>query len=159
MDPGWIVTGTENSKVFRSICARTSATSPIGMPRNSTGAPGVEPSHRVLEDELIGLRIARRRVKGLGPIGVKGEDRVLLGRRQDQIRRRGLERDTTYKNRQYRLGLHSKTAGRERHVDSARMPEARVRVDVLVIGRLHEHLDGQILAVLVERIGRDLADL
>ena len=38
-----IVTGTENSRVFKSICARTSATSPIGTPRNSTGAPGASP--------------------------------------------------------------------------------------------------------------------
>ena len=46
-----MVTGTENSSVFASICARMSVTSPIGMPRNSTGAPRVKPAHRFLEDQ------------------------------------------------------------------------------------------------------------
>ena len=38
-----IVTGAENSKVFRSICALISETVPIGIPRNSTGAPAASP--------------------------------------------------------------------------------------------------------------------
>ena len=40
-----------------------------------------------------------------------------------------------------------------------RVPKAGVRVDVLVVRRLYEHLDSQILTVLVEFVRRDLAYL
>src|SRR5208337_149969 len=120
---------------------------------------GRESADRFVEDELVGLRITGGWVEGLGPVAEQGEDGVFLGRRQDRISRGRLERDAAYQNRQNRLGLHGETACRERHVDSARVPKAGVQVDVLVVGRLHEHLDGQILAVLVEFVRRDLADL
>ena len=56
----WMVTGTENSRVFTSTCARTAATSPIGTPRNSTGAPGTSPLTDSLKmsSKVCGLRAA-----------------------------------------------------------------------------------------------------
>ena len=50
-------------------------------------------------------------------------------------------------------------AGGQRHVDAAGVPEAGVRRDVLVVGRVDEDLDAQRPAVLVERVRRDLAHL
>ena len=42
-DPAGLSPAAENWNVFKSICARISMTSPIVMPRNSTGAPGASP--------------------------------------------------------------------------------------------------------------------
>src|SRR5208282_6339365 len=67
-----------------------------------------EPSHGILEDQDIGLRIARRRVEGLCAVAEQGEDRILLGWWQDCIGRGRLERDPAYEDRQHRLSLHCK---------------------------------------------------
>src|ERR1700674_906950 len=38
-----------------------------------------KPTDRVLEDELVDLRMARRRIERFGPVAVQGEDGIFLG--------------------------------------------------------------------------------
>ena len=57
---GGCVTGTENSKrLARRTAALMSATSPIGNAAELDRRAGREPAHRLLEDERVGLRVAR----------------------------------------------------------------------------------------------------
>ena len=87
------------------------------------------------------------------------EDGVRVGSRRHAAVERRLERDAADEDRDERLGLHPDAGRVERHVDAARVPEARVGGDVLVVGRTHEDLDRHALPVLVELAGDDLADL
>ncbi len=103
-------------------------------------------------DREVGLlhrRFARREE-------IEHRVRVRRGRRAAVGRR--LERDPADQDRHERLGLHPHPGRVERHVDAARVPEARVGGDVLVEGRAHEDLDRHALPVLVELVADDLAD-
>ena len=139
-----MVTGTENSKVFsvdlranvRDLADRDAAE----LDRRARR----QPAHRLLEDQhdrsadcaAAGLKASVRSPNRVKTVFASAGGRTGIARGR-------LERDAADQDRQHRLGLHAEAARGERHVDPARLPEARVRVDVLVVGRLHEHLDGQ----------------
>ena len=148
----WIVTGTENSKVFKSICARTSATSPIRNAAKLDRRAGRQPPHRVLEDELIGLRISRRRVEGLGPVANRVKTVFSsAGGRTGSV--------AAVSNAMPPIRIDKTdwvcTVRPLAESDTSIPLACQKRVSGLTYwsyGRLHEHLDGQILAVLVERV-------
>jgi hypothetical protein len=128
-----MVTGTENSNVL--------------------------PADRLLEDEEIGLRVTGRQPEGMGPVAEQREHGISLGCGEYRTARRRLERDAANQDGEEGLRLHGEPGRGERQVDAARLPEPRVRGDVLVVGGVHEHLHRERLAIRVERVRRDLADL
>ena len=71
-----MVTGTENSKVFASNCARIVRDLADRDPPELDRRAGREAADRLREDEQVGLRIAGGRLEGLGPVAEQREDRV-----------------------------------------------------------------------------------
>src|SRR5450631_1186223 len=46
----------------------------------------------------------------------------------------------------------------QRNIQSARVPEACVRMNEPIVGRAHERIDVDLLGLLVERVAQDLPD-
>ena len=80
-----IVTGAENSKVCASTCALIVRDLADRDAAELHRRARRQPAHRVLEDQHVGLRIARRRLEGAGAVAEQREDGVRLGRRQHRL--------------------------------------------------------------------------
>ena len=152
-------TGIRNSRSSRSNSTPIDLTSPITMPRKSTGAPGERPRSDWLKYNsmliatavglLHGQRFRRRPArKRCSPAPSGPPHRRAPGRRCRPAARwpaTGCAACTP-------LALSS-------HVEAAGMPEARVDADELVVGRVDEHAQRDAAAVAIELVGRDLAHL
>src|SRR5215469_10328864 len=75
-------------------------------PTKLYGRPRSEPTYRLIEDELIRLRIARGRFERLRPSCIQRKQSVRFCDGKKLTGGRRLERDTANQDRQQRLGLH-----------------------------------------------------
>ena len=69
-----IVTGIENWKFRMLTCARMSGDLADLDAAKFDRRADRQPAHRFVEDELVGLRVPRRRLESRGPVVVEGED-------------------------------------------------------------------------------------
>jgi hypothetical protein len=115
-------------------------------------------AHRLVEDHPHRHRDAVWRRKRRATIGKKREHGVLGRlRRACQVRRR-IEGETAGEHRGEGLRVDAQSAGVQRQVDAARVPETAVQGDELLVRRLDEDLQRQLVALGVERVADDPAD-
>src|SRR5882762_6635372 len=119
-----IATRGRTSSVPGSYDRPTSVTSPAGMPRKVTGAPTARPCS-----------------DSPWAIPVEGERRAHHCRRRLVGGGRRVEGDAAADQRLQGSAAQLHAAGVHRDVQAADVPEASLRADVLVVGRIDEQLD------------------
>ena len=147
------------SSVTGSNLSPTSVTSPTCRPKKVTGAPTDSPRSGSLKYSTKGMAMDSGRLIAVARSLERLNTRVRggrLGRRQEGG---CVERESARQQGHQRLGAHVESVRPERDVDSAGVPEARPGLDVLVVGRVDEHLELDRLPVRGEVVGHDLADL
>ena len=151
---------TSTGKRWRcaSYWSATLRTRPMSTPSRSIPAPGVRPRTDWSKTIRTGTATPSARRERRAAIGEEREDGVLRRlRRACRVRRR-VEGHAAGEHRGERLRVDAQAARVQRQVDAARVPEAAVQGDELLVRRLDEDLHRQLVALGVERVADDAAD-